>query len=104
MGGVPFVVQQPGDYSQRVLSGSFDCVLGDRERAVGTYREFIFFHDNSVYPEYVVLYRRHFDEPSETAPVLGATRSSARSASVARASTASARPSTTILGAPMQKI
>jgi len=56
--GRPCVVEKPGDYSQKVTSGEYDCVLGDREKAVGTYREFIFFHEGSVYPEYAAFYRR----------------------------------------------
>ena len=36
-------------------------MLGDREKAVGTFREFIFFHEASVYPEYAVFYRREKD-------------------------------------------
>jgi len=32
--------------------------MGDRERAVGTYREFIFYDEASVYPEFLVRYRR----------------------------------------------
>jgi hypothetical protein len=59
--GAPFVVQEPGSYKKNVLSGSYDCVLGDREKAAGTYREFTFFHEDAVYPEYVVFYRRSFD-------------------------------------------
>lgn len=42
-------------------SGEYDCVLGDREAAVGTYREFVVFDEAQIYPEYVVLYRREFD-------------------------------------------
>merc|ERR1711988_1930178 len=48
--GEPFVTEQPGDHSREVIAGSFDCVLGDREKAVGTYREFIFFHEDSIFP------------------------------------------------------
>mmetsp|Transcript_75871 Transcript_75871/g.180267 ORF Transcript_75871/g.180267 Transcript_75871/m.180267 type:complete len:1130 (+) Transcript_75871:72-3461(+) len=56
--GVPYVVEQPGNYMDEVVSGSYDSVVGDREKAVGTYREFIFFHEAAVYPEYVIFYRR----------------------------------------------
>jgi len=44
-----------------MASGEYDCVLGDREEAVGTYREFVVFDEAQIYPEYVVLYRRVFD-------------------------------------------
>lgn len=34
------------------------AILGDREKCRGTYREFIIFDKNQVYPEYVVVYKR----------------------------------------------
>jgi len=34
------------------------CVVGDREKARGTYREFIVYNSDQAYPEYVVIYRR----------------------------------------------
>ncbi|CAE7568137.1 Tnks, partial [Symbiodinium sp. CCMP2456] len=65
--GRPFVEKNPGNYSKKVTSGAFDVVLGDREAAVGTFREFIFFHEESIYPEYALFYRRvHGEEVSET--------------------------------------
>jgi len=33
-------------------------VLGDRKASVGTYREFVVYGDDQVYPEYLVLYSR----------------------------------------------
>jgi len=60
--GEAFITESPGDYSNQVTSGKFDCILGDREKAVGTFREFIFFHEGSVYPEYVIFYRRDYTE------------------------------------------
>lgn len=33
-------------------------VLGDREKARGTYREFVLFGTKQAYPEFVVIYRR----------------------------------------------
>eukprot|EP00933_Yihiella_yeosuensis_P077499 TRINITY_DN8800_c0_g6_i1.p1 TRINITY_DN8800_c0_g6~~TRINITY_DN8800_c0_g6_i1.p1 ORF type:complete len:583 (-),score=80.68 TRINITY_DN8800_c0_g6_i1:102-1850(-) len=45
-------------------SGSYDSVLGDREASVGTYREFVVYDEQRVYPEYVLLYSREFN-PSE---------------------------------------
>jgi len=38
--------------------GPYHSVLGDREKARGTYREFVVYDKDQVYPEYVVLYRR----------------------------------------------
>lgn len=39
-------------------SAIYDSVLGDREASVGTYREFVVYQENQVYPEYVLLYQR----------------------------------------------
>eukprot|EP00419_Tripos_fusus_P081418 CAMPEP_0172940912 /NCGR_PEP_ID=MMETSP1075-20121228/224278_1 /TAXON_ID=2916 /ORGANISM="Ceratium fusus, Strain PA161109" /LENGTH=725 /DNA_ID=CAMNT_0013802321 /DNA_START=22 /DNA_END=2196 /DNA_ORIENTATION=+ len=36
------------------IEGPYDCVLGDREQCRGTYREFVFFDSEDVYPEYVI--------------------------------------------------
>jgi len=36
----------------------FDCLLGDREAKKGTYREFIVFEREQIYPEFVILYNR----------------------------------------------
>jgi len=41
-------------------SGEYDSVLGDREAAVNTYREFVAFDEAMIYPEFVVLYRREY--------------------------------------------
>eukprot|EP00928_Gymnodinium_smaydae_P041832 TRINITY_DN28263_c0_g3_i2.p1 TRINITY_DN28263_c0_g3~~TRINITY_DN28263_c0_g3_i2.p1 ORF type:complete len:1012 (-),score=145.17 TRINITY_DN28263_c0_g3_i2:563-3598(-) len=65
--GRSFVVEKPGNYSKCVMDGSFHSVLGDREKAVGTFREFIFFHEEAIFPEYAVFYRResaHATEPA----------------------------------------
>ena len=43
---------------QALKSGSYDAVLGDREASVGTYREYVVFEEDLIYPEYVVLYKR----------------------------------------------
>jgi len=56
--GRPYVITEAGDFSERVRSGEYGHVLGDREKAVGTFREFVLFHEESIYPEYAVFYRR----------------------------------------------
>jgi len=38
----------------------YDGVLGDREASVGTYREFVVFGQDQVYPEYLVFYDREY--------------------------------------------
>jgi hypothetical protein len=45
-----------------ISCGSYDSVLGDREASVGTYREFIFYQEGQVYPEYLVRYTRRFGD------------------------------------------
>lgn len=49
------------DIRKALRSGSYDTVLGDREAARGTYREFIVYDEGLIYPEYVVQYRRQYD-------------------------------------------
>lgn len=48
---------------QALDSGMYDGVLGDREASVGTYREYVVFSEDLIYPEYIILYRR--DYPKE---------------------------------------
>merc|ERR1712100_194499 len=50
--GRPFVTSDPGNYAHKVTPGDYDVVIGDREKVVNTYREFVFFSEDSVYPEY----------------------------------------------------
>lgn len=55
-----FVTTEPGDHAKHMSSGEVETVLGDREAAVGTYREFIAGSGDRVYPEFCVLYQRVF--------------------------------------------
>merc|ERR1719162_1582295 len=59
--GNPYVVQDAGDYIQTAKEQGCDCVVGDRETKVGTYKEFIFFDQRQVMPEYAVIYKRQYD-------------------------------------------
>jgi len=43
-----------------IEGGAYDSVLGNRQVAVGTYREFIVYSADQTYPEYVVTYEREF--------------------------------------------
>jgi len=38
--------------------GVYDCILGDRIKASGTYREFVVFDTENVYAEYILRYKR----------------------------------------------
>eukprot|EP00418_Pyrodinium_bahamense_P009344 CAMPEP_0179117174 /NCGR_PEP_ID=MMETSP0796-20121207/55016_1 /TAXON_ID=73915 /ORGANISM="Pyrodinium bahamense, Strain pbaha01" /LENGTH=727 /DNA_ID=CAMNT_0020815521 /DNA_START=152 /DNA_END=2335 /DNA_ORIENTATION=+ len=48
----------PNHLEELCRSGGFHCVLGDREKCRGTYREFIVYDDDQVYPAFVLCYRR----------------------------------------------
>lgn len=41
---------------------SYDSTLGDREAAVGTYREFVVPSQEQIYPEYAIIYERLYEE------------------------------------------
>lgn len=43
-------------------SEAYNSVLGDRESAVGTYKEFVVYKEAQVYPEYLLLYQREIEE------------------------------------------
>lgn len=47
---------------KQCVRGSFHSVLGDREKARGTFREFIVYDDDQVYPEYQLWYRRVYSD------------------------------------------
>jgi hypothetical protein len=62
--GKMFRALRSSDKSQiepKVHRGEIDGVLGDREAAAGTYREFVVFKESQIYPEYRVLYNRVYD-------------------------------------------
>eukprot|EP00746_Dinoflagellata_sp_MGD_P149898 gnl/MRDRNA2_/MRDRNA2_81885_c0_seq1.p1 gnl/MRDRNA2_/MRDRNA2_81885_c0~~gnl/MRDRNA2_/MRDRNA2_81885_c0_seq1.p1 ORF type:complete len:598 (-),score=106.44 gnl/MRDRNA2_/MRDRNA2_81885_c0_seq1:226-2019(-) len=42
------------------VSGPYHSVLGDREKCRGTFREFIVYDEDQVYPEYLVRYKRSY--------------------------------------------
>ncbi|CAE6968044.1 Parp12 [Symbiodinium natans] len=42
----------------KVRSGEFDSTVGDRTKKANTFREFVVYHADQVYPEYVILYSR----------------------------------------------
>ncbi|CAE7198349.1 unnamed protein product, partial [Symbiodinium pilosum] len=48
------------DLTRSCIEGPFDCVLGDRKKCRGTYREFVFFDTENLYPEYIVIYKREY--------------------------------------------
>lgn len=58
--GRPHVVNDAGDHIGSARAAKCDCLCGDREAKVGTYREFVFWDERQVYPEYAVIYRRQY--------------------------------------------
>jgi len=58
--GNPFIVNQAGDHVTTAKETGFHCVCGDRESTVGTYREFVFFNEGQIYPEFTIIYRRQW--------------------------------------------
>ena len=60
--------REPGAM-EKFLQGISDSTLGDRAKAVKTYREFVVYDKDQVYPEYLVLYERlHGERPPEPPP------------------------------------
>jgi hypothetical protein len=45
-----------------IRSTKYDSVLADREASVGTYREFVVFSEDLIYPEYIILYKRQYED------------------------------------------
>lgn len=72
--GNPYIVHDAGDYIAEAKAQGCDCVVGDRESKVGTYREFIFFDERQVLPEYAVIYRRQYDHSKVPALMRQATK------------------------------
>merc|ERR1711920_884272 len=60
--GSPHVCETSGNRVAEAKEQRLDCVVGDRESKVGTYREFIFFDEAQIYPEFTVIYRRQYNK------------------------------------------
>eukprot|EP00929_Paragymnodinium_shiwhaense_P053495 TRINITY_DN26776_c0_g1_i1.p1 TRINITY_DN26776_c0_g1~~TRINITY_DN26776_c0_g1_i1.p1 ORF type:complete len:503 (+),score=107.62 TRINITY_DN26776_c0_g1_i1:133-1641(+) len=56
----------PDELTKDCVEGPYDCIVGDRKKVSGTYREFIVFDTENVYPEYILKYKRGelFKSPS----------------------------------------
>lgn len=48
----------PADILDQCKAGGYDSLLGDRWAAVGTFREFILYDSDQVYPAFILRYRR----------------------------------------------
>lgn len=48
----------PRACEEACIKGSFHSILGDRKKARGTFREFIVFDEDQVYPNFILAYKR----------------------------------------------
>mmetsp|Transcript_73447 Transcript_73447/g.116317 ORF Transcript_73447/g.116317 Transcript_73447/m.116317 type:complete len:369 (-) Transcript_73447:53-1159(-) len=48
----------PDSLQQLVLKEGYHCVLGDREKARGTFKEYVVFDADQIFVEYILYYRR----------------------------------------------
>lgn len=46
------------ELQESCMSGTYDSIIGDREKVRKTFREFVVFDSHQVYPEYIISYRR----------------------------------------------
>lgn len=52
------VETDPRQCEEVCLRGKYDSILGDRKKCRGTFREFIIFDEEQVYPNYIMAYKR----------------------------------------------
>lgn len=68
VGGTPNYIDavepDPEECLQSCIQGPYDCIIGDREKARGTYREFVFYDTENFFAEYIIHYRRLYDRSS----------------------------------------
>jgi len=60
-GRVLYVEEDEPDAEKLVRScieGPYDCILGDREKLKGTFREVVIYDSENVYAEYIIYYKR----------------------------------------------
>eukprot|EP00811_Abedinium_folium_P021926 NODE_3115_length_2090_cov_8.617422.p1 GENE.NODE_3115_length_2090_cov_8.617422~~NODE_3115_length_2090_cov_8.617422.p1 ORF type:complete len:544 (+),score=133.44 NODE_3115_length_2090_cov_8.617422:84-1715(+) len=55
------VTPDPEDLVHNCVNGDYDIVLGDREKCRNTFREFVLFDSEDVYPEYSIEYVREYE-------------------------------------------
>ncbi|CAE8621993.1 unnamed protein product [Polarella glacialis] len=69
-----YTTQRRADAAEQVESGKFDSTVGDRMKFHNTFREFVVYDSDQVYPEYVVLYSRAYKADDAAALQLEASR------------------------------
>jgi hypothetical protein len=69
MGKFYYTTQRDTAAAGKVSRGGFDSTCGDRLKAADTFREFVVYDTDQLYPEYIVLYTRVHkgDDPAEVA-------------------------------------
>lgn len=58
MGKVYYTTDRNEKAGEKVKAGTYDGTLGDRLKIAGTFREFVVYDADQVYPEYIVIYKR----------------------------------------------
>eukprot|EP00927_Polykrikos_kofoidii_P027676 TRINITY_DN24269_c0_g1_i1.p1 TRINITY_DN24269_c0_g1~~TRINITY_DN24269_c0_g1_i1.p1 ORF type:complete len:924 (-),score=145.03 TRINITY_DN24269_c0_g1_i1:159-2930(-) len=67
LGKMFYTTRRDEEAGSKVMSGEFDSTLGDRAQSVHTYREFVLYDVDQVYPEYIVIYNRIHAHDNEVA-------------------------------------
>lgn len=70
----------PEDLVQSCIEGPYDCIIGDRRKTKGTYREFVFYDTENFYAEYIIHYTRgkQLQRRPSTSSTMSSTRSTPR--------------------------
>mmetsp|Transcript_69399 Transcript_69399/g.137209 ORF Transcript_69399/g.137209 Transcript_69399/m.137209 type:complete len:717 (-) Transcript_69399:122-2272(-) len=63
-----YTTERNEDAIKSYESGEFDSTCGDRAKSVGTFREFVVYDSDQLYPEYVILYQRCHKGDETAAP------------------------------------
>jgi len=58
--GRPMLVHEQGDHVTTARLKRFDSVVGDLPQKTGKFREFVFWDDAQILPEYAVIYQRKY--------------------------------------------
>mmetsp|Transcript_40382 Transcript_40382/g.77467 ORF Transcript_40382/g.77467 Transcript_40382/m.77467 type:complete len:759 (-) Transcript_40382:227-2503(-) len=57
-----YTTERDENAGDHIESGEYDSTIGDRRASANTFREFVVYDADHVYPEYVVLYNRIFKD------------------------------------------
>ncbi|CAK0819450.1 unnamed protein product, partial [Prorocentrum cordatum] len=58
MGKFNYTLERDETAGEKCLTGEYDSTLGDRLKSVGTFREFVVYNSDQLYPEYIIMYER----------------------------------------------